>query len=429
MLSNLWLFLKTHSPIFYLTQPLWRDEAFAFLLALKSPFEIISLSTADFTPPLFYLLLHYWIKLFGHSEIAVRLLSFIFHIGTVYTVYKFSGQIAKKIQIAVAILTLVNPMLLYYAFEARAYSLLALLSVTSIYAFYTQRSKLLILINILGLYTHYYFILIILVELLYVIYKHKFLNKVGFVFLIPLIFFLPWMPFLVKQITMAAADSWYFPVDRQLWLASLGTIFTGFTGTPSFIWRQHQVLTLFILTISLLVLRKNKAVSKLLLFWLLVPPLTLLTISLLKPIWYNRYLIHVAVGETIIIALFIFQLPRPARNLAFVLTLIGIIAFNLWFPPFIAKTDYRTPLTKLRKQVSASDTIVATDPIHFFETKYYLLGTQNTVNLLNLPGKAIPAYLGTAIIEKEDIINELPEEKMVYLINKDGSIECLTRKN
>jgi len=78
-------FLTHYTPLFYLVQSLWRDEAFSILLSERSPLWFI---TKVFDPPLYYILLHYWMKIFGESEIATRSLSILgFALATVVVIY------------------------------------------------------------------------------------------------------------------------------------------------------------------------------------------------------------------------------------------------------------------------------------------------------------------------------------------------------
>ena len=62
-------FIFTKTPLFFLTQSFWRDEAFSYFMAKKNISEIIFLTAKDFNPPLYYSILHFWIKIFGGSEI------------------------------------------------------------------------------------------------------------------------------------------------------------------------------------------------------------------------------------------------------------------------------------------------------------------------------------------------------------------------
>src|SRR3989344_7998561 len=117
-----WFF--TNTPLLYLTKSLWRDEAFSVLIAEFGITDIVRLTAADYTPPLYYFLLHYWMMIAGNGEIAVRVLSFLFFIALLVIIYVFARDVLKlrrNERIAVTVLMAVNPMLLYYAFEARAY--------------------------------------------------------------------------------------------------------------------------------------------------------------------------------------------------------------------------------------------------------------------------------------------------------------------
>lgn len=50
----------------------WGDEAFTWWVALQSPGRIIQIIQQDTWPPLYYLVMHFWIGLFGDSEFAMR---------------------------------------------------------------------------------------------------------------------------------------------------------------------------------------------------------------------------------------------------------------------------------------------------------------------------------------------------------------------
>ena len=52
-------------------QSIWLDEAYSITLAKLKLYQIYFLH--ENTPPLYYAILHYWIHLFGASEISVRL--------------------------------------------------------------------------------------------------------------------------------------------------------------------------------------------------------------------------------------------------------------------------------------------------------------------------------------------------------------------
>src|SRR3989338_2243139 len=116
-------FFFFHTPVFYLIQSLWRDEAFSYFMALPSIGQIIVNTAADFNPPLYYIFLHLWIVFISSSDIGMRILSFIAHAFTVYFAFLFGRVLfSRRVAFFVAVFIFFNPMLLYYAFEIRMYS-------------------------------------------------------------------------------------------------------------------------------------------------------------------------------------------------------------------------------------------------------------------------------------------------------------------
>src|SRR3990167_5414107 len=329
MLSVLWQFLNQYTPLFYLTQPIWRDEAFSILVAQTNPQEIIRATSADFTPPLFYLILHYWMLLFGTSEVVTRLLSLVFHIGTIATVYLLTKALCRELKLKnqqlplyASILTLLNPMLLYYGFEVRAYSLLTLFVTLSFYALVTRRKYPYIISASLGLYTHYYFALAYLSQIIYLVFTNssiKDLKKKLYV-AIPVIIFSLWIPYLINQI-ISSSESWYYPITQQTWLTSLASLFTNYQSKPSSLDKPLTYLTMAFIGLAIFLVTRKTRITKLLAIWLLFPPLALLSISEFKPLWVNRYLLHIAD-----LGLAIFLVTRKTR-------ITKLLAIWLLFPP------------------------------------------------------------------------------------------------
>lgn len=170
--------LLTHTPLFYLVQSFWRDEAFSILTAEKPLLSVIG--NLNLEPPLYYVLLHFWIKIFGESEIAARSLSlFGFCLATIVVIF-WSKKLFKDhwLSWVVPIFFFFNPMLLYYAFEVRAYGWLLFFSVLSMYAYTQKNVRLLAIANILAFYTHSYALFLPFVEGIHYVFttywKHKF---------------------------------------------------------------------------------------------------------------------------------------------------------------------------------------------------------------------------------------------------------------
>ena len=115
-----------------LNQSLWLDEATSVLAASKLSYSAIihQFSPGDFHPPAFYLLLKFWIDIFGSSEVAVRSLSVVFGVVTIYLVYSLTHKLFDNATALIAALLLATaPLHIYYSQEARMYILETLLVV------------------------------------------------------------------------------------------------------------------------------------------------------------------------------------------------------------------------------------------------------------------------------------------------------------
>jgi mannosyltransferase len=92
------------------------------------------------TPPLYYLLAWLWSHLFGVHEVGLRSLSALFGTVTVPVAYLVGRElVGRRVGLAVAAIVAVEPMLVWYSQDARAYALLVLLSTTALLFFLRAR--------------------------------------------------------------------------------------------------------------------------------------------------------------------------------------------------------------------------------------------------------------------------------------------------
>lgn len=118
------------------TKGLWLDETFSIWLASHGVGDLLHwLVKIDQHPPLYYLLLHYWIALNGDTPYAVRLLSVLFGAGTIPLIYligkRLSGVVLGLVAAVFLAFSLFN---IYFAQETRMYTLLAFNAAAAIYA-------------------------------------------------------------------------------------------------------------------------------------------------------------------------------------------------------------------------------------------------------------------------------------------------------
>jgi mannosyltransferase len=123
-------------------QSLWNDEGTSVALAARDLAAITRGAANDIHPPLYYYLLHFWMALFGNSELAVRSLSAL--LGTLVVPLVFAlgclpsaslHQDGPRAGLLAALFAALSPFQVYYSQETRMYILTAFLGAASVYAF------------------------------------------------------------------------------------------------------------------------------------------------------------------------------------------------------------------------------------------------------------------------------------------------------
>ena len=115
---------------------LWLDETFSIWMANHSVADMLHwVVQIDQHPPLYYLLLHYWIVLNGGGPFNVRLFSVLFGTATIPVVYLIGKRMAGiTAGLAASLLMTFSLFNIYYAQETRMYTLLAFNAAVAIYA-------------------------------------------------------------------------------------------------------------------------------------------------------------------------------------------------------------------------------------------------------------------------------------------------------
>jgi mannosyltransferase len=115
------------------TQSLWFDEAVtAQLVRMDLPGLLAAIPDSESSPPLYYVLAWLWSRLFGTGEVALRSLPALLGTATIPVVWALGRRLGgERAGPAAAALVAVNPMLVWFSQEARAYALLALLGAVS----------------------------------------------------------------------------------------------------------------------------------------------------------------------------------------------------------------------------------------------------------------------------------------------------------
>lgn len=431
-------FLIRYSPLRYFVQSVWRDEAFSILTA-QQPISSFA-GKLTFEPPVYYTLLHFWMKAFGTSELATRSLSLLGVALAAVIVVIWAEKLFKKHWLSwlMPILFFFNPMLLYYAFEVRAYGWYIFFATAAIYAYSEKKWPMYVAAAVLGFYTHTFMILLPAVSAVhYAIFNFKTLiskktKKNPFLLMsdpmvrASTVYFLliaPWLALIIRQMGRLK-QSWFYPVDFQLIRSVLGNMFTGYEGTPWYGWTYTAYLSLILLGFFVVALRTKKHMERNSYFGFLVflPLVITIGISFIKPVFVNRYLIFVTIAEIILIALAIHRVRnRLIQKVLAAGVVLFVVGFNLWFPAQRPKVNIRKTVHEVNTLLAGGDLIYAQSPLVLFETLYYA-EDPSRVYLYNPHQKPFPWYVGDSIFSPKYNASELPVyPSRAFLIKEDGT--------
>jgi len=435
-MNSIFLFFFTKTPLVFFAQSIWRDEAFSSLLAQKNIGDILVLTAKDSNPPLFYLLLHYWIKLFGNSEVALRSLSLIFFSLTAYMFYLFLHHVfhySTRRSILYLFLFLINPVLHYYAFEVRMYSMFVFFTLSSYYFFVKRNYKLHTINTILGLLTHYFMVFVLLSQITFLAINHsRELNKKKLIQSISIscLFMLPWVIFVLTNKPLINSTFWITKPNLLTFIQLPAIILTGFEWD---FWSKNPLLTpisiMLIIIISIVTAstisktihnNKNKSIILLLFIWSFFIPLFVLCISFIKSIFLPRYLIFSTIG---LLLLFSYLFPKTKKNteiLLFAILLTVSLSFAQIQIHSRTKANIRSVAKIIKALIHPQDVVYVTHEFNFHPLQYYINDKQ--VYIYGKTYEGLPWYIGKVLISPNNITQSLPlYPKRAFILKDDLS--------
>ncbi|QQG44336.1 MAG: glycosyltransferase family 39 protein [Candidatus Roizmanbacteria bacterium] len=386
-------------------ESLWLDEAYSVKLANVNFFQIWDkVRTSDVHPPFYYMLLNLWIKTFGDSEFAVRSLSVVFGILSIFMIYKLTQLLFNKNTGLVAALILaLSPFHIQYSQEARMYNLLVFLIILSMYFFVkllnNPNGKILIgylLTGTLLMYTHYYSVFIFIAQNIYLfIYaiffkKDKNLIKIWLILQIVLFFsFFLWILVFIKQIHSSAA-SWIPPPTINL----LGQTFLSYSGS------EYLLIMFLILLLINNHFKKSIQNGSFLLIWLWIPIILPYVISIFfMPIYTIKVTIVAMPSFYILVAKKINDINRNFIKWSFIGAMIIFSLIILWQKNMhIYKEQWREVAHYIDAQAIKGDVLLFNEPYLQIPFDYY--SKRNDI-------KRIPLNFNTSLELTEKEKNDL----------------------
>ncbi|MHC4282553.1 MAG: glycosyltransferase family 39 protein, partial [Planctomycetota bacterium] len=386
----------------------WRDESFSINVGSMPLHMVLDITINDMHPPLHLTLLHFWMKTFGSSTFSVRMLSLIFGMLTIYFTYLLSTLVFSNptYRLLTALFASINPLLIVFSQEARAYSMFTTFTAAAIYFACRMNSKsrlntyfYFILFSILGLYTHNLFPMILssimiatLIGILYptshrtklsLVFRHGDFKRAAVSYVCISLCYLPWLAIIAQQYAKMENEGFWLqfnPIRDAI--DTYGWFFTSQSYNRSFTvlnWFAYSFIRIFAIWLSIggIVLEFGKSTRySPKLSWLVLLMLgTIYLISFKTPLYYVRYLIFVvpilltllSYGIRDFLALF-------GRKPAIVLTVVFITSNLVFYLTNIAQNTYKAGYQKALRTIEfdpATDIILHPHAGTYHSSTYY----------------------------------------------------------
>jgi mannosyltransferase len=383
----------------------WFDEAYSVWVAQHSVGWHIELSTQRIFPPLYYLLLHFWLPL-GRTECIVRSLSVLVGLGSVGAIYALAKQLfGVRAGLISALLLTISPLHIWYSQEARMYILVAALGLCSAYYMWLalQEGKLwdwlaYVLSTAMAMNTHYFAIFFVPFQNAYVLYlllrrhrhpglwKHWLVSQVA----IGLLSVIGLAGIFSSESTYwwGLLDTWHgAPTWRDL-VALMFSFSLGTTARGSLFYWGGLLLFGFCVACSFFVWNRRRPTLSLddglvfSLLYLIIPLGTVFLLSQFQSFWVLRYIFPFLPPYCIIVACGIARAPggilKPLLVGAIVLVSALPVANTYRYEQ---KENWRAAVQYITAEEQPSDLIFLVDEDIWLPFEHYYDGSARRVGV------------------------------------------------
>ena len=373
-------------------QDIWGDEAFSIFLS-QQPLHVVVAGGSDTHPPLYPLLLYFWLQLAGSSAFAARALSALIAIPVVPLIFVLAKRLTSRTRVAwfAAILAAVSPLLIYYSQETRMYELVAVLSLVS--AYWTIRwlnAKPAVTLAIaflvstaLALYTHYAGFFVLAAENFFACVR-LFRRRSELVRWLGLqaILALAYVPWIIVQSgflrgkASARFDEWGWHGIEMIFGKTFLAFSAGVTmETPAA--QFSAALFLLFATIGVWTIWKTRETTACFaLLYFSVPVMMAYIVNPIMPFFYERYVLVALPGFLLTVAFGLDALSRRNRRAAagILMAFVAISTFSLahyYFDDTYAKGKYGTMMAFVSQNAQPGDALILNNPLQKPLFKYY----------------------------------------------------------
>ncbi|MGE5438177.1 MAG: glycosyltransferase family 39 protein [Syntrophothermus sp.] len=435
------------------TESLWLDETISLKFAEKPLLQLIYKTANDVHPPLYYVILHYWIKYFGSDEYGSRLLSVVFGVLLIIAVFFLAKYLFDdNVAIITSLLVTVSAFHIKYSQETRGYSLLALLSVLSFYYYLKfidngkKNAVPYIFLSSMLIYTHVFGMFVLLIQFFYAVFlsiskKINFekVKVILFNFASIFVLFIPWIFIFYSQIRRVQKGFWIRKPDITTlyfnFVEFAGSYFNKYAILLAALFLIFAILGFFIVIRNknskerqwIFTLQSNEKII-LLGLWLVLPIALPYTISRYSEAIFNsKYAISSSIPFFILVSAGIMNFRKyiviPLVILIFYLSTLSIESYF----EKDHKEQWRETTSYIKEKFQPDDLIVVypwDSKLYAFD--YYFNKNEKKTDLLTFDWESIKdkSFLSTI---------EASEAKRIWMVFRyqdyDGAIDVMKKNN
>jgi len=304
------------------------DETFSIFVAQFNPTDIVAYLSTGNNPPLFELLLHFYIVCFGDSDFALRLLPSVFSAAAVIPIFLAGNSFFnRRVALMASVLLVFSIYQIRFAHEIRVYSFFTFVTAWSMYFFLSVVERpssiklwsALVFCNVILMYSHFTSFYVLFTELvcgILFIPKNKWKFLIGALALSSL-FYLPYLlVFLSRLNDITSSGTWVAPPGWGELYGSINLMLNQRLTTASIIAVIAFGLILSrkigALEIARQMLSERKALT--VIVWFVLPyTLMFLCSVLVVPMFIDRYILYTSIPLFLCVSLVIDQVWKNTR--------------------------------------------------------------------------------------------------------------------
>ncbi len=376
-------------------QDLWGDEAYSIFLS-QMPLDQVVAGAADTHPPLYPLFLFVWLRLFGSTVFATRMLSASIGTCIVPLIFAFAKRATASPRVAwfSIIFATVSPLLIYYSQETRMYELVTLLALASTYfclrvLSLTKLSPPLrmptarmlsfkyLLATVLAIYTHYSAFYILAAQNIFALLELR-KNRAALMrwFILQTTIVVAYVPWILVQTSFLSGkasarwDEFSWGGAEMIFGKTLLAFSVGLT-VDSPLAQIESVLFLAIVALGIYVilrLGKTNTAPTLALLCCFIPILISFLVNPILPFFFERYVLVALPGFFVMIGMGLDYIASLEFRAALGVTalFVGICATSLtnyYFNDAYAKGKYGRMMSYVASHSQGGDAIVLNNPL------------------------------------------------------------------